>query len=187
MPTAAEVIQKTYNDSQFDVFMDVNLETMFGRSVVSSVAREAIGDSIVATIRDRTAEGIFNVGSNTYSPEYLAANPQKSNPVNLRLTNSMMRELAVIDSSNQTIRIGFTTQANRTKAHGHDSDFSGGPPQREFMYLTDTELREITGEFRDLVGPSLSGAVDNAADGQAGQTLQQAFDFINFLGTFFDG
>ena len=127
--------------------LEINLTELFGSRVPDSVAfREGVGQAVIDAIRKRTKENIDRVGSRfkNYSKSYSKTTDFKvhgksiSNP-NMRLTGDMLEFMNVIDSSRNTIVIGWGDREEQLKAHGHITGASPGPRVRRDFFGLPTE------------------------------------------------
>ena len=118
---------------------------------VSKQYMHALGRELVQIILKRTAAGKDKHGKAFvgYSKEYKASDDFKltgksPSNVNLRLSGDMLADLGVISARNGRIIIGFESEEQRAKAHGHitGKEGSGKLPVRDFLGISQEELAQ---------------------------------------------
>ncbi len=111
---------------------------------------ERIGREMVNTIIARTSQGLDKNRNAfaSYSKEYVESNDFKlagksRGTVNLKLSNDMLSDLALIGVRKGEIEIGFEDDLQRAKAHGHITGANGKLPKRDFFGISGAELATI--------------------------------------------
>lgn len=182
--------------------LEVNLDELLGFVVPNnSSLRQAIGQAIIDKIRDRTADNIgadgkrFKNYSKTYaeSIEFLAYGKSKGDP-NLKQSGDMLGFMDIIDESKNKIVIGWDDSDESAKAHGHITGNVG--VKRDFLGLTDKEVKELRSEWREVLesatsdtsGPSIVDSVGSALKFTQGKDLpKQLIGFNQALQEFLGG
>jgi len=179
------------------VSLEVDLPELFpGRLVPdSSRLREAIGQEVIDIIRERTQDkqrswtgSSFKKYSDEYaeSIEFKAEGKSQDEP-NLTQSGDMLGLLTVLDSGDPgKIKVGWTDTLQSKKAHGHITGAVG--VKRDFLGLTNEELRRIRAKFADeLESAPATTAVNPAERSQsflegrvsiARQSLSQVIDIF---------
>lgn len=134
----------------------IDLSKMFGQRVPDSEAfRQGVGQAIIDRIRERTSGNIDRKGNRfknysklyAQSLEFRAAGKAKNDP-NLRLTGDMLGLMDVIDTSRNSITIGWPDADEAAKAHGHITGAKDGPKvKRDFFGLPDSDYKNLTSDF----------------------------------------
>jgi hypothetical protein len=132
------------------------LTDMFGEGEFNESFKNSLGQAIIDRIRDRTAanKSVYGVGLKDYSTDYIksAAFEQygkSANDINMTLTGSMLESLDIIESTENTITIGFLDDTNEAKAANHN--VGNTVPKRPFFGINATETQELIDEFAELV------------------------------------
>lgn len=137
--------------------LEVNLKEIFGDELPNDTEfRQAFGQAIIDRIRDRTADNIDRNGKRfrNYSQEYAdsiefkAYNKSKGDP-NLKQTGDMLNLMDIIEERENKIVIGWQTDEEAGKAHGHVTGNVG--VKRDFLGLPDGEVEALAREFRGQV------------------------------------
>ena len=111
----------------------------------------ALGRELVQIILKRTADGKDRYGNAFvgYSKEYKESDDFKltgksPSNVNLRLSGDMLADLGVISARNGRIILGFESEEQRAKAHGHitGKEGTGKLPVRDFLGISKEELAQ---------------------------------------------
>lgn len=135
--------------------LSVNLNELFGVNFPNdSKLRQAVGQSIIDKIRERTES---NIGANgkrfkNYSKAYadslaFKAYGKKVGDPNLKQTGDMLGLMDIIEESRTSIVIGWNDDQEAGKAHGHVTGNVG--VQRDFLGLTQKEITELKKEWSD--------------------------------------
>ena len=110
---------------------------------------QALGRELVQTVLKRTAAGKDKNGQpfHPYSAEYIRSDDfgltgKSASNVNLRLSGDMLADLSVLSARDGRIVIGFDSEEQRAKAHGHQTgkEGSGDLPVRDFLGISEQEL-----------------------------------------------
>lgn len=140
--------------SKDESYLDIDLKELFGGKVPdNSSFRQAVGQEILDTIKNRTLSGKFLApAKGSYSEEYVEslefqAAGKSENDVNLKQTGDMLGFMDVVKETGSNIRIGWSDSEDQAKATNHN--FGITVPKREFMGLTGKEIDRIRSKFKD--------------------------------------
>lgn len=137
--------------------LEVNLDELFGVIMPNnSTLRQAIGQSIIDKIRERTKSNIGADGKRfkNYSKEYAdsiefkAYGKSKGDP-NLKQTGDMLGLMDIIEEKKNSIVIGWSDSTEAAKAHGHVTGNVG--VKRDFLGLTEKEVSELRAQWREVI------------------------------------
>jgi hypothetical protein len=112
---------------------------------------QAVGRELVQIILRRTAAGKDKNGKPFvgYSDDYKESDDfgltgKSPGNVNLRLSGDMLADFSVLAARNGRIILGFDSEEQRAKAHGHmtGQEGSGNLPVRDFLGISDEELAQ---------------------------------------------
>jgi hypothetical protein len=112
---------------------------------------QAVGRELVQIILRRTASGLDKNGKpfKEYSDAYknsadFGLTGKSPGNVNLRLSGDMLADFSVISARDGRIILGFDSEEQRAKAHGHmtGQEGSGNLPVRDFLGISDEELAQ---------------------------------------------
>jgi len=116
---------------------------------LSPRAQKALGEKLIAYIKERTDNGIDKDGSrfSKYSESYVKSQAFKNagkskNDVNLRLSEEMMNSLQVLSSGSGYIELGYEPNSSANdKARWSEASDNG--PSRKFLGVKDSELQKL--------------------------------------------
>jgi hypothetical protein len=112
---------------------------------------QAVGRELVQIILMRTADGKDKNGKPFvgYSDDYKESDDfqltgKSPGNVNLRLSGDMLADFGVISARDGRIVLGFDSEEQRAKAHGHmtGQEGSGNLPVRDFLGISNEELAQ---------------------------------------------
>jgi hypothetical protein len=115
----------------------------------------AIGQEFIDIIKERTDNNKSVHGTNlkaydedyVKSEEFRAFNKSKSD-VNMELTGEMLASMDVLETDGRTVTIGFTTDEDNAKAHGHMTGFNGkSDAKREFFGINNSEKDSVLSRY----------------------------------------
>lgn len=117
--------------------------------------KEAIGQALIDKMKDRTASNEFvkiDSGAQRYSDSYAESDEFKARGkskgnVNMKLTGDMLSALEVLETSGNSIKLGFDDPEEREKAGGHNRGDNKVLPLRQFFGLRQSEVKEVIGRF----------------------------------------
>ena len=164
----------------------VDLKEMFDLPFFpeSDALRQAIGQSIIDRIKERTEVGNFlaeSKGAQRYSKEYVESFEFKvygkeQGRVNLRASGDMLENMSLeLETNFNFIKVYFPDSEQAQKAHGHITGNVG--KKRDFFGLTQRDINQIRREYEDQV-------IDAFTSAQVGETLsrqrtdQSDLDFV---------
>ncbi len=130
----------------------VNLKELFGTTVPDDESlRQEIADAVVRVVQERTAEGVSAKGNKfkAYSKKYAEKKGVGVGDVDLRLFGDMLESLDMIESTPQTITLGFDDELQNAKAWNHNTGDT--LPKREFLGLMKKEMQVIAEQFAEQV------------------------------------
>lgn len=164
---------RTISD-QKNVEMTLDIVKLFDGAFIpnSSALRNAIGQAVIDTIRNRTQDDetsytgkAFKNYSESYaeSVEFKAYGKKKNDP-NLTQTGDMLGLLTVKETTDAgTIKIGWNDELQSEKAHGHITGAVG--VKRDFFGLSTSEVDEIKSKFKDQIDVGIQETSQNADTG----------------------
>lgn len=167
--------------------MRLNLKELFGVSFADrSEIRDAIAQALMDKIIKRT-EGAKDINDSPfrgYSKEYKKSldfkAAGKSSKVNLKLSGDMLGLLDIVETSGNTVTLGWTESDEAAKAHGHITGDKKGPKvKRDFFGLSPKDVKQVTDEFqddiKDLIKAQRSESEDKFTE-TIGNFLKKAID-----------
>lgn len=127
-------------------------------ALTQSLKRE-FGKRCIDRIIERTLSGLDknNTAFANYSEEYKKSDKfriygKSSGSVNLKLTGAMQASIDVLETTAQTVTLGFIDQDENDKAHGHIHG-SNHLPVRDFWGISESEqiaiLKETIKDFEE--------------------------------------
>lgn len=134
---------------------DINLSEIFGTTVTDRALREAIAQTAIEKIIERTRSGTslrgttFKGYSKSYMDSLTFKAHGKSGDVDLTLTGDMLDQLTVTDSTDTKISLGWSDGTQNAKAYNHNTGDT--LPKREFFGLQQKEISEIRDIYIDAV------------------------------------
>lgn len=134
---------------------DLNLSEIFGSKIQDRALREAIAQSAIEKIIERTRSGtsLKGGGFKGYSKAYQNSTAfkafGKSAQVDLTLAGDMLDQLTVIEQNTNRITLGWEDSLQNAKAYNHNTGDT--LPKREFFGLQKKEIDELKQEFASAV------------------------------------
>jgi len=173
----------------------IDLEEIFGvdfRGLRS--LREAIGEAILARIRERTqsGDGITSYGDNpnfvrlkspysksyAKSIEFQAAGKSKGK-VDMTLTGDMLELMDIKKQTGNSLTIGWNDPTENKKAFNHNTGDT--LPRRPFFGISKKELKDIRDEFRDDIKAAIEAKRSGDRKGFEDK-VSEIFDDIDSIG-----
>lgn len=137
--------------SKYKLKQKINLREILGFSP-SETQKEQIGQAIIDRIIDRTEsnKSVNGTGFKKYSKQYINSEEFElygKNPgdINLTLKGDMLNSIDIIDSTRDTITIGFDDPTEEKKAANHQKGVT--VPSRPFFGVTKSDINTIKKDF----------------------------------------
>lgn len=135
--------------------LEIDLDEFFGTIVPdNTLFRQAVGQAIIDKIRSRAQDDNAGVDGSfrAYSPEYKESYEFKvfgkdEGNVNLTASGEMLNLMDIIEEEKNKIIIGWDSEEQAGKAHGHVTGSVG--KVRNFLGLRPSEVTEIREMFED--------------------------------------
>lgn len=158
---AAPIFKKSKVEQEIDLKEVFGIDFKGLRSL-----REAIGEAILARIRERTQQEKMGMSfgadgrgrpvslKKPYSKEYsetldFKAFGKSRSEVNMTLTGDMLGLMDIKRQDGNSITIGWTDATENAKAYNHS--VGDTVPRRPFFGISKTELQDIKKEFRSEI------------------------------------
>lgn len=128
----------------------INLTEIFGeRPPDDEKFRQEIADAVVEIVKARTQDGISAKGNKftKYSDKYAKKKGVSPGDVDLTFDGDMLEALDMIESTSQTITLGFDDELQNAKAWNHNTGDT--VPKRQFLGLMKKEMEEIAQRYAD--------------------------------------
>jgi hypothetical protein len=136
----------------------INLGEVFETDIPNdSTLVNSIGQKIIDMIRERTTVEQTDINGKDFKSPYskmyadsveFAAFGKSKNKVNLTQTGDMLGLMDIIDTTKNTITIGWDDDTQAAKASGHITG-ANHLPKRDFFGLTKDQFNELRAEFED--------------------------------------
>lgn len=135
---------------------------------------DRIGQAIIDEVVDRTlsGKGVDGESFDRYSKEYKESDEfvafAKSSKPNMQLTGSMLGQMDVIETTSDSIKIGWSDDEQNAKAYNHN--VGDTVPERPFFGVTSGEIDKIKSKFRK--------EINDAKDLQTASTARTVGDLL---------
>lgn len=134
---------------------EINLREIFGTDVQDRALREAIAQTAIDKIVERTRSGTslrgtaFKGYSKSYQDSHAFKAFGKDGTIDLTLTGDMLDQLTVIESTDAKVALGWSDSTQNAKAYNHN--VGDTLPKREFFGLQAQEIAEIRETYKEAV------------------------------------